>query len=1038
MSEEARDAVRRIEAILDGGSLPALPDPGRDAVRYAELCAEANRRLRECRTLFAQNQASDAIRAAERPPDLFGLIGRLDFPRANAWREHCARNGWQTPAPLDAGAIDELNDGYARHAPAEELAAGFRQAVHAGDTRAAVRWLRALMERDPDNSAWASQLPSFEVLRLDEIRRSIAQLDLTAPPAAAALPGLLRDQVGALEALRKELRCRWTDVQEAERLLGQVTERLRDRQRRLAFLAGEALADDIGVAHAARTWTALAELLARFDTLRAGGFLQPPERMATIVQQARQDWEDQRRRDLEDADFAELLTRIRRELFETLDPGPDLVVWCDELRKRFGDRPLPEEIEQRLAPALALLAGRAARARRLRTLGISALATAAVLFAAAGAAWFAWHSTESRWAGEILHAIERRDAEGAGQLIETLSRQHPRLWRSARLRALEPPLDALRQQIAANRRQGDLLVAQATALRDGGWSADPQEVNAVFTAVARLEATGGTDLTADQRDRLAALRSERETVTARRQGERDAAFAVTLDEVRVGLEGLGVDALVAEDLRRTLEQSAELLRRCDVLRREPGVSRELMEAGLARLEAPLRRLHDVGEQRLKALSELHRAAGLGTFLEALAALLALYGGDARLAASPAVLENKADYLLFAAYAGADLSDPSRPGLAAEILRASERVGPANSFWTDPLLCYGAHLQGLSAVPDVRAALQRLARNDLLGRLWSVTLYSADGRPFTGVLRWPDDLDLAGLFDSRKGKMRLNNLPVTGVRVTSGAYYVPARGDTIPEFLDIDVETPVIVTAVTPRGHCTFLRRVAEELPEDSAQLPDYLLQRIVALHQDMSICPYLKMQLLAEFIALYGSLTGQPLLPTALTRLQQASVDIGREVNWLCTESDDHLRVREKAVFALTQSAVDARSMQAEQRLALALAEAVLWRGVFWAGFAAVDGGGGLVLCRPGTECLWVLRPVGLAKELRPVEVATEPDGAGFRPAVAGFLLPGEPVFVPRAETPSERLIQSVASRRGVNPEILRRQLESRRAWPQSVTSGRQ
>jgi hypothetical protein len=841
---------------------------------------------------------------------------------------------------------------------------------------------------------------------------------------------LLQDQVQVLEAFRRELRCTWVAATEAEALLADVTDRLRDRQRRTALLEGEALSERIGAAHAARDWAALNDLLSRYEALRASGFLQATERMTTVVQQAQQDWQSQRRRDQDDADFAELLGQVRRELFEKLEPGPDLTACTDELRKRFRDRPLPEEIERRLPLALALLADRAVRDRRLRAFRAWGLGAAGVLAAAAGAALFAWHSTQSRWAREIGHAIELRDVEGAQRLVGSLSTEHPLLWRSARLRALEAPLESLRLEVAANRRQGDLLIAQATAFREGGWTASQQEIDAVFAGLARLDGAQGCDLTADQRDRLATLRSEREADRARRQGEVDAAFAARLEEVRVSLDTIAVEALAPEPLRGHVDKAEELLRRCGALRREPGVSPELQEAGLARLEGPLKRLRDIGAQRLEALADLRRAGTLDAFLEALSALVTLYGNDPRLARTAAILENRADYALFAAYVGADLSDPLRQGLAGELLRCSERVGPANRYWTEPLLRYGAHLRGLSSVPDVRAAVQRLARNELLGRLWNATFFTAEGRSLSGVLRWPDDTDLFGQFDSRQTKLRVNNRPVTGVRVTNGAYYIAAQGDTLPEFVEVDAENWIVVTAVTPRGHCLFLRRVAEELPADNAQLPGYLLLRLIELHQDMSICPYLKVQLLSEFITLYGDLVGQPLLPAALLRLQQGSNEIGREVNWLCTESDEHVRVREKAVFLLGQTPLDAKSIQAELQLAVAVAEATLWNGVLWAGSAAADGDGPLMLSGPRPEGLWVLRPGSAPKTLQPVEVPVVPDGDSLRPAVAGCLAPYEPVFRPRIARGREDLVQTVSSRRGANPEALRRQLEACPSWP--------
>lgn len=1028
MMDDVAQTVRRIGLILERGGAPQAGGIPRAAARYAEFCAEANRRLAECAQSLRQGQSADALREAERFPRLLDLIVALDFPGLDAWRDRCRQEGWPEPEPLDAAALDELNEVYATQMPLEGTAAAFREAVHRGDDREAVRCLRVLAERDPANSAWRDQLPEFERERLEQIRASLKAIDAASAARPGADPVFLGGQAAALEALRAELRGPWSDAAAAQELLAETVERLRDRRRRLALHEAEALAESIGRAHAAGDWAALGGLLERYETLREGGFLQPGERIAAIVNQARQAWEPQERRRRQEAEFAALVGDIREELFERLEPGPRLTDLADSLRKRFPDRPLPEDLENRLPHALELLAHRAARQRLFRTLRVCAAVAAGIALFAAGAGFLAWSSAVSRWAAEIRHAMDLRDVDRAGALLRTLSVQHPLLWRSPRLRQMEGPLADLGREVLRNRLQAETLIAQVATLRDEGWTGPTQDMDRLAAAVAALQKSCGADLTAEQRDRLGAVLSELRTARARRQRTIDAAFAARLEEVGKDLRDISVDALDGAALETSLERAAELARRCDALSRELDVSPELVRAGLGRVQAALNSLRETGSQRLKAIRDLYGAGSAETFLDALGAVAALYPQDPRLKSVPAVLENRESYLAFTAYGGAGLGDPDRPGLASQVLRWAERAGPGNPFWTDVLLRYGAHLRGLSAVPDVRAGVQRLARNDLLGRLWDISFAGADGRFRSGVLRWPDDSDLSAAFVARKGAHRVNNRIIEGVLVTRGAYYVPARGDTLPEFVDIDTDNPIVVTALSARAHCQFLRRAAAALPSEHGELSRYLLERIKELHDEMAICPYLRVQLLSEFISLYSELTGPPLLPSALKRLQEGSKEIGREVNWLCSESDEHLRAREKAVFLLNRTGLDTAAMEAEQQLSLAVAEAALWSGVAWAGFVGFDGS--LVLGRAQPSRLWVLRRAASPKELRPVIVDTLQEGGSRRPAVAGFVMPGEPLFMPRDGTSADDILQTVAARRNVKPESLGRELGSLLCWP--------
>src|SRR4051812_31839044 len=82
------------------------------ATDFAELCRQANDRLRQCSVFLQQGLRSEAIHLADEPPNLLDLVSALDLPDAQAWAELCQQFDMPAPPPLQMDRAAQLNEAY--------------------------------------------------------------------------------------------------------------------------------------------------------------------------------------------------------------------------------------------------------------------------------------------------------------------------------------------------------------------------------------------------------------------------------------------------------------------------------------------------------------------------------------------------------------------------------------------------------------------------------------------------------------------------------------------------------------------------------------------------------------------------------------------------------------------------------------------------------------------------------------------------------------------------------------------------------------
>jgi len=218
------DYQRVVEFLRDFRSAPVQQGSGeiseelrQAAAEYAELCAQANDRLRQCSTFLQQGLRSEAIHLADggggEAPNLLDLVAALDLPDAAQWVEFCQNNGLPVPVTLQMERAGQLDGAYSAEQPLEHLLSRHRLlALSRGPVRERLNVMRQLAAQDPAgaNSFWEKDLRVFERARLRELPAAFyaavksrdfqtitaLQTELSQYPWYEAIPDDLRQAVG--------------------------------------------------------------------------------------------------------------------------------------------------------------------------------------------------------------------------------------------------------------------------------------------------------------------------------------------------------------------------------------------------------------------------------------------------------------------------------------------------------------------------------------------------------------------------------------------------------------------------------------------------------------------------------------------------------------------------------------------------------------------------------------------------------------------------------------------------------------------------
>ena len=409
------DYQRIVEFLRDFRAAPGQPltdEVRRDAADYAQLCAQANDRLRQCSALLQQGLRSEAIHLANETPNLLELVAALDLPDAASWAEFCQHNDLPIAPPLQMERASQLNDAYGQEEPLDGLLRRHRRlALSHASINDRLETMRQIHQIDTASAFWEKDIRDFEVVRMRELRIAFASAlehhDAQAVTTLSAevmqspwLEPVGKDLLAAAQGAEERLRIMTTDA-----TLRSLLARLRS-----AFAAREH-------APCASLVQQVRQLLAQTKqgvSEQTAGELNP-----IIAWVAQED---------ELASRHHAIATAQKHLVEALDadaPEPTIEARYQKLRE-FG-APIPPEIDERRQQKLQ---GRVKAAQRRYRLVLATIAGVVVILLL-GAYWYSRSDLASGWARKIHDANVARNLTLAQQLIGEQERRAPEFSQSA-------------------------------------------------------------------------------------------------------------------------------------------------------------------------------------------------------------------------------------------------------------------------------------------------------------------------------------------------------------------------------------------------------------------------------------------------------------------------------------------------------------------------------------------------------------------------------------------------------------------------------
>ena len=163
--------TENIRTFLAGDDQTRSPVLGDWAALYADMCRQANERLRRCVDYLRRGLRAEAIHLSEEPPALVELSAVLDLPEAGPWETICLMYELPRAPRIYSAAAQALAEASAAAEPIKALLAQHRRlAVACAPLAHRIALLRQLAAADPNNPCWHEDLGELERARLREIQ----------------------------------------------------------------------------------------------------------------------------------------------------------------------------------------------------------------------------------------------------------------------------------------------------------------------------------------------------------------------------------------------------------------------------------------------------------------------------------------------------------------------------------------------------------------------------------------------------------------------------------------------------------------------------------------------------------------------------------------------------------------------------------------------------------------------------------------------------------------------------------------------------
>ena len=181
---DPKQTVESIRAFLGSQGTNVSAQLVAVAAEYAEMCRDANLRLRRCADFLRDGFRGEALAYAAARPPLLDLVSDLQFRELPDWERTCTSLNLARPGRLAVDAAANLIEASRQQEPLKELLSKHRNlALARADLPARLEVLRQLIEADPQNPCWRRDVEDLTLARLATLRA-----DATPPSAPAIWP----------------------------------------------------------------------------------------------------------------------------------------------------------------------------------------------------------------------------------------------------------------------------------------------------------------------------------------------------------------------------------------------------------------------------------------------------------------------------------------------------------------------------------------------------------------------------------------------------------------------------------------------------------------------------------------------------------------------------------------------------------------------------------------------------------------------------------------------------------------------------------
>ncbi|HOI37497.1 MAG TPA: hypothetical protein PLF11_08955 [Bacillota bacterium] len=524
--------VRRIRALLRQQE-PAAHGP-QLAQDFAAVCQTVMQRLAQCEAMLNQGNDHQTLQQAESPPALMDTLARLGFREMAQWRAYCQAHGYPVPPLIDAGVIRRLNDTYAKGIGADHpLYSDYRGAVLTGDDDAALAALRVIVQLNPNDRQMQKELERREQAILNE------KLGELSADLSRSDPGAVLRRLEEIESLNL------------------ATSPSGDVWQRGQYVRVKLKLETLPAHREVQDWSATFAVLGEVKTLCAQHGLVLAEPDAAVLHEAEAWAEGQRLAFEED----ELHQRTVGELAHLIDQCEQrrlslqesslrtLSVQAEALERKWRElerfnRPVPEELEERLAKTLDLL-GVEIRVKGRHRRNLLVVSAAAVVLLGLGVGlWLVRLRAIRDTTAALESGIANRQVLAVSNLLAGIGPRRPGLTNTPSLRQTiargNAWLEEERQKaVAAEQTLTDLAerfgeLTPDSSLSDDDW----RSWQATMTQAARTVDDVAPDLSKSPRGRLDEILRAWNRMLDTDKRARDAAFHAKLAAARDGARSL--------------------------------------------------------------------------------------------------------------------------------------------------------------------------------------------------------------------------------------------------------------------------------------------------------------------------------------------------------------------------------------------------------------------------------------------------------------------------------------------------------------------